>query len=289
MTIAHARIIRDELLEPPGDSAVHYFERAAEVDAADPRVRAASAELVTALVAAARAALRDDDVETAGRMLEHAQRFGGRPNVARLASDIAAARTAQLLTRARARIQAGALSVPESDSALHYLTLLGGDAGDDAEVSAVWADLAAQLAAQAQRALDARDWAAAEAAIAAVERANRDPEMAASLRRGLLVGRTQERYLATAAPGSELANVSYTLPEYPAEARQRDIEGWVDVEFVVDTMGFTRNVTAIASEPAGHFERAAVEAVSGYRYQPFASDGQLYERRIRVRMRFDLQ
>jgi TonB family protein len=289
VTIAHARIVRSQLLEPPGDSAVHYVERAARVDAADPRVRAASAELVTALVAGARAALSDDDLEAASRMLEQAQRFGGRPNVARLASDIAAARSAQLLARARARLQAGALSAPESDSALHYLTLLGGDADKTADVSAVWADLSARLAEQAQRALDARDWAAGESVIAALERANRDPETVALLRRGLLVGRTQEQYLAAAAPGSALALVSYTVPEYPAEARQRDIEGWVDVEFVVDTMGFTRNVTAVAGEPAGRFEQAAIEAVSMYRYEPFTLDGQVYERRLRVRMRFALQ
>jgi TonB family protein len=169
------------------------------------------------------------------------------------------------------------------------LTLLGGDAGMDADVSAVWADLSAQLAGQAQRALDARDWAAAESIIAALERANRDPEMVASLRRGLLVGRTQEQYLAVAAPGRAFTLVSYTLPDYPADARERDIEGWVDVEFVVDTMGFTRDVTAVASEPAGRFDQAAIEAVSTYRYEPFALDGQAYERRVRVRMRFDLQ
>jgi protein TonB len=288
VAIAQARIARGRLLDPPGDGASHYLERAALVDDADPRVLAASADLVTALAAGARAALREGDVDAANRMLEQAQRFGGRANVARLAADVAAARDAQLLARARERLDAGALVAPEDDSALHYLTLLGRDPGNAADASAAWTDLANALSAQAERALGVRDWAAGESAVAALERAGGNTQAVASLRRALVVGRTQERYLATASPAGELTVVSYSLPEYPADARQRGIEGWVEVEFVVDITGSTREVTPVASEPAGRFERAAVEAVSAYRYEPFALDGQLYERRARLRIRFDL-
>jgi len=289
VAIAQVRIARRQLLEPQDDSAVHYLERASQLNAADPRVRAASAELVTGLVAAARTALRDDDVEAASRLLEPAQRLGGGQTVARLRAEVAAARNTSLLTRARERIRSGALFVPEEDSALNYLTMLDADFETTPEAAATWRDFSTQVGAQVQTALTARQWSAADSGIAALERTGRDPAAAASLRRRLVVERTQAQYLASAAPASELDLVSQTMPEYPPQLLERGTEGWVDLEFVVDKTGTPRDVIAVAGEPAGRFERAAVAAVIQYRYEPFRLDGQTYERRVRLRVRFNIR
>ena len=113
--------------------------------------------------------------------------------------------------------------------------------------------------------------------------------VAAPLQASLERGRLQEHYLAAAAPASELALIDRVAPVYPQEAAQRGIEGWVDLEFVVDAEGNPTALSVMAAEPVGRFEEAALRAIRGYRYRPFERDGQVFERRVRLRMRFALE
>jgi protein TonB len=83
--------------------------------------------------------------------------------------------------------------------------------------------------------------------------------------------------------------LEYTLPEYPTTALREGIEGWVDVEFVIGEDGGPREIIAVAAEPLGRFEEAALAAVANYRYRPFELDGRIYERRLRLRLRFTLE
>jgi len=50
----------------------------------------------------------------------------------------------------------------------------------------------------------------------------------------------------------------------------------------------TRDVTVVDAEPVGEFEEAAIAALEQYRFEPFVLDGRTYERRLRLRMRFEL-
>jgi len=61
--------------------------------------------------------------------------------------------------------------------------------------------------------------------------------------------------------------------QYPRTALQRGIEGYVDLRFDVNEQGQTKNISVLAAEPEGIFERAAVKAVSKWRYQPKTIDG----------------
>ena len=125
--------------------------------------------------------------------------------------------------------------------------------------------------------------------VAGLERTGRDVETAESLSREIATGELQEEYLATPAPASELTLASYAPPTYPADALNRDIQGWVELDYVVDRRGDVRDVVAIAAEPTGRFERAAIAAVEQYRYEPFTRDGETYERRLRLRVTFNLR
>ena len=69
----------------------------------------------------------------------------------------------------------------------------------------------------------------------------------------------------------------------------RGIEGWVDLEFVVDRNGQPRNLAVVQASPPGRFDAAALAAVAQYRYVPFERDGRVYERRLRLRVRFQVQ
>jgi protein TonB len=83
--------------------------------------------------------------------------------------------------------------------------------------------------------------------------------------------------------------VSYPTPAYPPDLLQRQIEGWVDLEFIVDRTGQPRDLVVVKSNPTGRFDEAALAAVAKYRYEPFVRDGQAYERRVRLRLRFNLR
>ena len=57
-----------------------------------------------------------------------------------------------------------------------------------------------------------------------------------------------------------------SVAEYPADARRRHIEGYVDVEFTVNALGNVEDAHVTASQPKGTFDAAAVAAVSRWRY-----------------------
>lgn len=79
-------------------------------------------------------------------------------------------------------------------------------------------------------------------------------------------------------------------PEYPIQARQRRIEGWVDVSFTIGADGSVRNVIVIDAKPKAIFDRAALQAVKGWKYNPRIVDGRPVERPdMRVRVRFNLE
>ena len=79
-------------------------------------------------------------------------------------------------------------------------------------------------------------------------------------------------------------------PDYPVGARQRGIEGWVDVQFTVAPDGSVRNPIVLSAEPPEIFDRAALQAIKGWKYNPKIEDGKPVERAdLRVRIRFELE
>ncbi len=78
-------------------------------------------------------------------------------------------------------------------------------------------------------------------------------------------------------------------PEYPPQAKQRRIEGYVDIEFTIGSAGTVQNPKVIAARPTSVFERSALRAVRRWRYNPKIEDGVAVERiGVRVRLRFEL-
>ena len=79
-------------------------------------------------------------------------------------------------------------------------------------------------------------------------------------------------------------------PDYPPRARQRGIEGYVDLEFTIGPTGAVENPKVIGANPTGVFDEAALRAVRRWRYNPKLEDDVAVSRPgIRVRLRFELQ
>ena len=78
-------------------------------------------------------------------------------------------------------------------------------------------------------------------------------------------------------------------PQYPPQARQRRIEGWVDIEFTIGPAGTVEDPKIIGAHPPQVFDRSALRAVRRWRYNPKIVDNVAIARHgIRVRLRFEL-
>ena len=55
---------------------------------------------------------------------------------------------------------------------------------------------------------------------------------------------------------------------YPIEALRNKIEGWVDLQIRINSVGIIVDVKVLNSEPAGLFEVAAQTAVKHWRFKP---------------------
>ena len=79
-------------------------------------------------------------------------------------------------------------------------------------------------------------------------------------------------------------------PDYPMQARQRGIEGWVVVEFTISTAGTVKDATVLASEPGNVFDRSALNAVRKWKYNPKVQGGKPVERSgVKVRLDFQME
>jgi periplasmic protein TonB len=294
---ASTRLRRGELLEPAGDSALRNLDRATQLAGNDPRVIRLRSELAAALISSARTALDAGDLTGGVRLADAARTLGadgGAMSV--LDQKIAAARVTQqtqrlapLVAKARARIQAGALVPPAEDNALTILTAVERDAPQTVGLGDAFEALVGALASSVRAAVARSDWPAAESGVKALESMGHAPALTSSLARDLAAARLQEDYLATASSAGDLTLVNSVAAVYPSDAQFRQIEGWVEVEYVVDRSGLTRDLRVRQSSPAGRFEQSALAAVRKYRYEPFTRDGQIYERRVYVRIRFSLR
>ncbi|MEE2672607.1 MAG: TonB family protein [Myxococcota bacterium] len=62
-------------------------------------------------------------------------------------------------------------------------------------------------------------------------------------------------------------------PDYPIRARQRNIEGWVQVQFDVNKAGAVEDAFVVDSNPSTLFDRAAIQAVLKWKYNPKILNG----------------
>jgi TonB family protein len=57
-------------------------------------------------------------------------------------------------------------------------------------------------------------------------------------------------------------------PHYPAEAADKKIQGWVLMEFTINTEGVPTDIRVVESDPPGVFDQAATDALEQWRYRP---------------------
>ncbi|MFT7654871.1 MAG: protein TonB [Candidatus Azotimanducaceae bacterium] len=71
-------------------------------------------------------------------------------------------------------------------------------------------------------------------------------------------------------------------PIYPVGAREQGIEGYVELAYDVAISGEVYNVRVVSADPAGLFEKAAIKAISVWRFAPAREKGALVVSKNRV-------
>ncbi len=74
-------------------------------------------------------------------------------------------------------------------------------------------------------------------------------------------------------------------PVYPQNARQRSIEGYVNVDVSINANGTVRSATVVEANPPRVFDQAAVATVRRWRYAPLDADAATRKRRETVTFR----
>jgi TonB family protein len=197
-------------------------------------------------------------------------------------------------TEVRAAISAGNLLEPANDSARTRLQALRGLSRNGATTVAVQRELQAALLERSQDASRkgqfdvAKRYLAAAAEIGSNSEVNdvsrqlqTDMDQAAAQRAAAAEAETKAKEAAAAntaaaaAANSQAANaVQYISPrplqqltvEYPRDASDERRQGYVVVEFTLQSDGSATGATVVDAHPAHVFNRAAVKAVQGARY-----------------------
>ena len=78
-------------------------------------------------------------------------------------------------------------------------------------------------------------------------------------------------------------------PKYPARAARRHIEGWVKVEFTIQTDGSVDNAVVVASSPEAVFDDAALTAIGKWKFKEKIVNGIAVPQRALQKLQFKLE
>jgi protein TonB len=159
---------------------------------------------------------------------------------------------------------------------------LASDQQRQQQLAAQQAAAARQQAAQAQQEAQQRQAAQQQAARLAQQR-QQQAEAA----------REQASRVAAAASsaGVQIQDAVLTnpyQPRYPTAAMRAGQEGWVEVSFTVNTSGSVADLKVVDAQPRHVFDRAALDAVGRWKFQPATQNGTPMAVQLRRRIEFKL-
>ena len=86
----------------------------------------------------------------------------------------------------------------------------------------------------------------------------------------------------------EMVPLVQVPPRYPRRAARLQIEGFVIIEFTITQDGNVIEPVVTESEPSNVFDRAALEAIVQWKFEPQVENGQAVNSRARQRIEFGL-
>lgn len=182
----------------------------------------------------------------------------------------------------------GRLLTPADQSAKHYVGVLNRLNVDHDLSKRARSTLSAEFLSRAAQSIQALDPEAAGIWIDEAEALIGATDEGVRKARAALTEQLVAMEAAKPIPASALKISTYVPPEYPARASDRNIQGWVDVEFTVGTDGKTRNIVVTDASHETMFRREAMEAVQKWQFEPRVFMGRPIEQTSFTRIRFVL-
>jgi TonB family protein len=189
------------------------------------------------------------------------------------------------LKQTRAAIGEGNLIAPAGASARDLLAEKNSWAAEREQLTG---ELLAALLGTAQTHIDNTELDAAEVLVDAAAELDAEAEGLTEIRAVLedaFVAAQSRRVVST----RELVSVKTVPPRYPRRASDRAITGYVIVEFTVTTDGKTGEIEVRQSEPERIFNKAAIDAVQQWAFEPVVYRGRTINQRAAARLSFTLE
>jgi TonB family protein len=216
------------------------------------------------------------------------------PRVARVATAAAPASRQQVdpIGEANAAFEKalaeGRLLTPAEQSAKHYVGVLNRLAVDHELSKGARTSLSLEFLSRAAQSIEALDPEAAGIWIDEAEALLGAADEGVRKARSALTEQLIAMESAKPVPASALKLATYVAPVFPQRATERNLEGWVDIEFTVGTDGRTRNVVVTDASHETIFRREATEAVEKWLFEPRIFMGRAIEQTSYTRIRFVL-
>jgi TonB family protein len=286
------RLQQDKLTEPRNDSAGYYLNQARAAGATAAALQPQAQEINKQLSQTVRTAIEQKRFNDADKLIADLRGYGvPTSTVAGLQHELgvargqqAAAELPQYADLAQSRLAQGKLTEPDNDSALFYVNQLRATDPKNSGLPRLSSAVQGQILDQARAALDAGQPQKAETLLKSAATLGGAPDLDA-----LNTRLAQMKQAATGMPDVAEASLTRVKPialEYPDDALRRNVEGWVELAYVVGADGKVSNIKLLASNPAGVFEAAASKAISRVRYQPVMQGGKAVAVSTKIRIAF---
>jgi TonB family protein len=300
LLLANGRM-RSKRLYGGRDSAHAYLMSARRLDPANPGVQQGILALAGLILANAERTIRENRLDEAGNWLQAVIALDvNHKEVASLRADLEAARLGnvrsdrtRILLLANQRIAQNQLIEPRGDSARHYVDLLHASDPDFEGLADTRVLFSSRALDESRKQIVAGNLDRADVLLRAASSTGAPASEVSALSAQIMAGRIARPAAApppaAVLPENAMRRTRFIAPQYPVRARERGTEGWVDIEFTVNTDGTTRDASVKAAEPAGVFDRAALDAVGRWRYEPRVVNGSVIDQRVEARLRFQLE
>lgn len=294
------------------------------LSALDERIAALRAEFGPAQILAA---INAQNFDRAAQLIDEAARAKSLTNakLSQLREELrrrhAEADVANLVSLIDTRLQQDKVISPRNDNAAYYLTLARA-AGAAASLQKQSQEINRRLTASLHSAIDQRRFGDADRLIADMRTEGVSSATVAALAHDLNAARSppapappeQAQFVDADAVRAQVMEQSHAVldppqpakaavPEvaeasltrvkgididYPVEARRKNIEGWVELSFVVTAEGKVTTIAVQNSSPKGMFDAAAAKALARVRYQPPLQGGKATAVTTKMRIAFHM-
>jgi TonB family protein len=294
LRLANTRLHSGALIEPAEDNARFYLEAARQLVPDDSAVQETARALQKELLTRAGAAASAGNAAETERWLANADAAGAARQdmtaIRRMLQDTLigakADKVTTLVQSFNTALAANKLLQPADASAKAYLLeLIDNDAGN-AAVGSARQGLGVAYLRELRGALARGDIAAADAWLLEARTISYSSSELNAAESELSAARERSAQRTSVVGANSLARVEYVAPKFPAATRNRNMSGWVELEFTVRADGSTSDIVVTNSSPRKTFDAAAISAVGQWRYKPVMRDGKAVDQRASIRIRF---